>query len=397
MLKGKTVVLGVAGGIAAYKSCEVASRLKKLGANVIVLMTKHATEFVTPLTFETLTGNRAIYDMFDRNFVFSTEHVSVAKAADVFVIAPATANVIAKLAGGIADDMLTTTALATKAPMVICPAMNTAMLENAETESNLRHLEEKGFHLLYGEAGRLACGDVGKGRMAEPEVISDYVENLLQPTRDYKGKKVLVTVGGTQEPIDEVRCITNRSSGKMGMAIARAAAERGAEVVVVKGNVTVPVPDCVSEIVEVITTDDMYQAVKAKVSECDVFVMAAAPADYKMSEKISGKLKADEITLRLVKNPDIAKMVGEAKTAVQKLVVFSAETENLIQNATEKLKKKHADLVVANDVTAKGAGFGTDTNVVSIISADGKRFDSEIMEKSKIADIILDKLQEVEK
>ncbi len=397
MLKGKTVVLGVSGGIAAYKSCEVASRLKKLGANVIVLMTKHATEFVTPLTFETLSGNRVVFDMFDRNFVFSTEHISVAKAADVFVVAPATANLVAKLAGGIADDMLTTTALATKAPMVICPAMNTNMLENAETENNLRHLEERGVHVLYGESGRLACGDVGKGRMAEPEVISDYVENLLQPVRDFKGKKVLITVGGTEEPIDEVRCITNRSSGKMGMAIAKAAADRGAEVVIVKGKVSVPTADGVSETVEVKTTNDMYNAVKALAKECDLFVMAAAPADYKVKEKFSGKLKAEKITLTLEENPDVAKMVGELKTDGQKLVIFSAETENLIENATEKLKKKHADMVVANDVTQKGAGFGSDTNVVSIITPDGKRWDSGVMEKSKIANVILDKIKEVGK
>ncbi len=394
MLKGKTVVLGVCGGIAAYKSCEVASRLKKLGANVIVLMTKHATEFVTPLTFETLTGNRAVFDMFDRDFVFSTEHISVAKAADVFVVAPATANVIAKLAHGIADDMLTTTALATKAPMVVCPAMNTGMLENAETVDNIDSLGKRGFHIIYGESGLLACGDVGKGRMAEPNVIVDYVENLLQPVSDYKGKKVLVTVGGTEEPIDGVRCITNHSSGKMGMAIARAAAVRGAEVVIVKGRVSVPVPDEVSETVEVSTTLEMLDAVKAA-EGVDLYIMAAAPADYRVKNRISGKLKQREVTLELEKNPDIAMTVGERKSGNQKLVIFSAETENLIENALSKLQKKHADMVVANDVTVKGAGFGTDTNVVTVMDCAGHRLDTGIMTKDKIADVILDMAKEV--
>lgn len=394
MLKGKTVVLGVCGGIAAYKSCEVASRLKKLGANVIVLMTKHATEFVTPLTFETLTGNRAVFDMFDRDFVFSTEHISVAKAADVFVVAPATANVIAKLAHGIADDMLTTTALATKAPMVVCPAMNTGMLENAETVDNIDSLGKRGFHIIYGESGLLACGDVGKGRMAEPNVIVDYVENLLQPVSDYKGKKVLVTVGGTEEPIDGVRCITNHSSGKMGMAIARAAAVRGAEVVIVKGRVSVPVPDEVSETVEVSTTLEMLDAVKAA-EGVDLYIMAAAPADYRVKNRISGKLKQREVTLELEKNPDIAMTVGERKSGNQKLVIFSAETDNLIENALSKLQNKHADMVVANDVTVKGAGFGTDTNVVTVMDSAGHRLDTGIMTKDKIADVILDMAKEV--
>lgn len=389
MLKGKTVVLGVTGGIAAYKSCEIVSRLRKLNADVRVLMTAHATEFVTPLTFETLSGNRVVSDMFSRDFEWEVEHVSLAKAADVFVVAPATANVIGKLNEGIADDMLTTTFLACKAPKIICPAMNTNMLENEQVASNLAALAEKGCIVVDSVSGRLACGDEGKGKMAEPVDIVEAIKDVLMPNPDYLGKCVLVTAGATEEDIDGVRYITNRSSGKMGIAIASAAAARGAEVVLVAGKINVDIPKTVSKVIRVTTTDEMLNAVLDEVPASDVIIKAAAPADYKVLNASAHKLKASAVTLELVKNPDIAKAVGAVK-GDRKLVVFSAETDDLIANATAKLFSKNADMVVANDVTKEGAGFNSDTNIVSIITAAGDRFDSGLLPKSEVADLILD-------
>ena len=389
MLKGKTIVLGITGCIAAYKSCEIVSRLKKEGANVKVIMTQHAMEFVQPLSFETLSGNRVITDLFDRDFEFDVKHVSLAKEADLFVIAPATANVIGKLANGLADDMLTTTYLACKAPKIVCPAMNTNMYENEQLEENLQKLKKKGVHIIEPIEGRLACGDVGKGKMAEPVDILEEIVDLLMPKTDFERKKVLVTAGSTEENVDGVRFISNHSSGKMGIALASAAADRGADVSLIYGRIKVSIPDNIVSETKVKTTEDMYDAVMEQYKDADIIIMAAAPADYRMKRTFANKVKSKELVLELEKTPDISKALGEVK-GDKKLVIFSAETENLIENATGKLKKKNADLVVANDVTKEGAGFGVDTNIATIMSKDGRRWDYELMLKRELADKILD-------
>lgn len=388
MLYGKNVVLGVSGGIAAYKSCEIVSRFVKLGANVDVIMTEHAEEFVTPLTFETLSNNRVVRGMFEERTEHDVRHVSLAKKADALIVAPATANVIAKFAQGIADDMLSTTWLACKGLKVIAPAMNTAMYEDEATVSNLRILRSRGVVVIEPATGRLACGDTGKGKMAEPTDIVGEVQSLLQPVRDFDGKTVLVTSGATEEYIDGVRVITNHSSGKMGCAIARAAAERGAKVVLVHGNMSVPVPENVAKSVAVKSTEEMMKAVLAEVPASDVVIMAAAPADYKVKNTFSQKIKSETLTLEFVKNPDIAAEVGKIK-GDRILVIFSAETENLLKNAKGKLAKKNADLAVANDVTREGAGFFVDTNAATIIDRDGNAQEYGVMPKTELADIIL--------
>lgn len=390
MLYGKSVVLGVTGGIAAYKSCEIVSRLVKLGVNVDVIMTENAQKFVTPLTFETLSKNAVVTDTFMRTETYDVHHISLAKKADVLLVAPATADVIGKFAQGIADDMLSTTFMASKAIKVVCPAMNTNMYDSDAFQKNLEILKERGVVVVDSAVGRLACGDVGKGKMAEPIDIVETVEKLLQPVQDYKGKTVLVTAGGTEENIDGVRVITNHSSGKMGCAIARAAANRGAKVIFVHGRISVPVPAEVAIDVPVISTDDMMNAVKARFDETDVFVMSAAPADYKVKNTFSSKVKSETLTLELVKNPDIAAWIGERK-GNKKLVIFSAETDNLIENAKGKLVCKNADLVVANDVTVEGAGFNVDTNVATVIDRSGNFLESGLVPKSELAEIILDK------
>lgn len=391
MLKAKTVVLGVTGCVAAYKACDVVSALKKKGVTVKVIMTKNACEFVQPYLFETLSKNRVYTDTFDKNFEYKVGHVSLAKEADVFVVVPATANVIGKIAGGIADDMLTTTIMACKSPVIICPAMNTAMLENDSTQNNLQILQSRGMKIVDAETGMLACGDVGKGRLADPRVIVDAIIQTLMPKPDYEGKKVLITAGATQEPVDGVRFITNHSSGKMGMALAVAAAERGAEVTLVCGNVSVDIPDCVENVVRVKTTEEMLSAVMENYSEADYAVMAAAPADYKVKNYSAHKLKSQELTLEMEKTPDIAKALGEVK-GDRKTVIFSAETDDLLNNAKGKLKKKNADMVVANDVTKEGAGFNVDTNIATIITRDGEVLDFDKMLKTELADKILDVL-----
>ncbi|MBO4695076.1 MAG: bifunctional phosphopantothenoylcysteine decarboxylase/phosphopantothenate--cysteine ligase CoaBC [Clostridia bacterium] len=389
MLKGKTIVLGITGCIAAYKSCEIVSRLKKEGANVKVIMTQHAMEFVQPLSFETLSGNRVITDLFDRDFEFDVKHVSLAKEADLFVIAPATANVIGKIANGLADDMLTTTYLACKAPKIVCPAMNTNMYENEQLEENLQKLKKKGVHIIEPIEGRLACGDVGKGKMAEPVDILEEIVDLLMPKTDFERKKVLVTAGSTEENVDGVRFISNHSSGKMGIALASAAADRGADVSLIYGRIKVSIPDNIVSETKVKTTEDMYDAVMEQYKDADIIIMAAAPADYRMKRTFANKVKSKELVLELEKTPDIAKALGEVK-GDKKLIIFSAETENLIENASGKLKKKNADLVVANDVTKEGAGFGVDTNIATIMAKDGRRWDYELMLKRELADKILD-------
>ncbi len=389
MIFGKSVVVGVSGGIACYKTCELVSRLKKRGADVDVVMTENACRFVSPLTFQTLAKSTVVTDEFAPVREFDVKHISLAKKADVFVVAPATANVIAKLANGIADDFLTTTYLACAAPKVICPAMNVQMYEAEVTTRNLENLKQRGAIVLEPTEGLLACGDVGKGRMVEPSVIYDELERILTPRQDLDGKKVLVTAGGTEEAIDPVRSITNRSSGKMGMAIASACLDRGASVTLVHGKISAPVPKGVEEIA-VCTTCEMLEACEKVFPSADIAIMAAAPADYRPSEEAKEKLKADELTLRLVKNPDIARSLGEKK-GERKLVIFAAETENLCENARQKLVSKHADLVVANDVTIEGAGFDSDTNVATVIGADAA-IPSGLVTKRALADIIIDRV-----
>ena len=390
-LNGKCVLLGVSGGIAAYKMANVASALRKLGADVEVIMTKNATQFITPITFETLTGHKCMVDTFDRDFKFEVTHISLAKKADVILVAPATANVIAKMAHGIADDMLTTTYLASNAQKLICPAMNCNMYEDEATQKNMRTLRERGAMFCDSAIGLLACGDVGKGRMAEPIEIVEKIVDCLTPVQDFADKRVLITAGGTEEKIDGVRVIANHSSGKMGKALAEAVAQRGGSVVYVYGNVKVDVPKCVEKAIHVTSTQDMLDACVKEFDDCDVAIMAAAPADYKVKNVFENKVKSETLTLELVKNPDIAKTLGEKKEG-RKLVIFSAETENLLENAKGKLVKKHADLVVANDVTVEGAGFDVDTNVATVIDNDGQCAESGKVSKRELADIILDKV-----
>lgn len=388
-LKGKNIVVGVTAGIAAYKVCYVVSALKKAGAEVFVVMTENATQFVRPLTFETLSGNRVIVDTFDRDFEWEVEHVSLAKKADLFLVAPCTADFAGKLANGIADDFLSTTAMAMKCPVVLAPAMNTNMITSAAYMENERVLKERGVLTVESVSGYLACGDVGKGRMAEPDEIVDFVKKILIPNPDYANKTVLVTAGGTSEPIDPVRFITNRSSGKMGIAIAQKALARGAKVILITGNISVPVPEG-AERINVSTTAEMYDAVMANMKYADVIIKAAAPSDYSVKNYSDNKIKGESITLTLKKNPDIAAAAGKIK-GDKKLVIFSAETNDCEKYAREKLLAKNADLAVLNDVTQAGAGFNSDTNIVTFITKDTVE---QILktEKTVIADMLLDRI-----
>ncbi|MBQ7455542.1 MAG: bifunctional phosphopantothenoylcysteine decarboxylase/phosphopantothenate--cysteine ligase CoaBC [Clostridia bacterium] len=389
-LDGKTVVLGVTGGIAAYKSCELTSRLRKAGARVHVIMTKHACEFVAPLTFETLSNSPCVTDTFDRPERWEVEHVALAKAADLFVIAPATANILAKMACGVADDMLSTTVLATKAPVLVAPAMNTGMWTAPATQANLETLRARGVQVIGPEGGRLACGDVGAGRMSEPADIVERCVALLTRPKDLAGLRVLVTAGPTREAVDPVRFLTNRSSGKMGYAVAEAALARGAQVTLVTGPVSLPAP-AGAEVVNVQTTEDLLSAMLRLCPEQDVVVQSAAPADYKPEEIAPQKLKKTgdgSLTLRLVATPDVAKAVGERKKAGQTLVGFAAETEALGENALKKLESKNLDLIVANDVTRPGAGFDVDTNIAAFITRDGE-WQLPLMSKRALADELL--------
>lgn len=392
MLSGKHVVLGVTGGIAAYKACEVVSRLRKLHAEVDVIMTENATRLVQPLTFETLSNRPVCVDTFARVESWDVKHISLAQKADIMVVAPATANLMAKLAHGIADDMLSTTLLATKAPILIAPAMNTGMWTAAATQQNLQTLISRGVKTVGPGSGFLACGDTGSGRMSEPVEIVEAIQSILCPKRDLEGLKVLVTAGPTVERIDPVRYLTNDSSGKMGYAIAEAAQVRGAEVTLVSGPVHIPAPAGVN-VVPVTSTMSLYEAMMAHCGAQDIIIQAAAPADYRVEHVADQKIKkqsGEPFTLTLVENPDIAKAVGERKHPGQVLVGFAAETQNVLANAQSKLEKKNLDLIVANDVTAEGAGFGVDTNIVTLIS----RNDSTPlpkMSKREVADRILDK------
>lgn len=394
MLSGKCVVVGVTGGIAAYKTCEVVSRLKKLHADVRVIMTKNATEFVSPLTFQSLSHNPVSVDTFANIQTWEIEHIALAQRADVFVIVPATANIIGKLACGIADDMLSTTVMATHAPVLIAPAMNTAMLENAATQQNMRTLSERGMRFIAPGTGMLACGTSGAGRMSEPSQIVDEIVRTLRPREDFAGLSVVVTAGPTAEPLDPVRYITNRSSGKMGYAIAEAAHARGAHVTLISGPTAIQPPKGV-DVVRIGTTQELYDAVLGH-ADADVVIQAAAPADYRAREISPTKIKrtGDSLMIELVPNPDIAAALGARKHPGQTLVGFAAETNNVIENAQGKLKRKSLDLIVANDVTRAGAGFDVDTNIVTLIDGEGMK-ELPMMTKREVADGILDRVAEL--
>lgn len=390
MLTGKTIVLGVTGGIAAYKSANLASMLVKLHADVHVIMTQNATHFITPMTFETLTNNKCIVDTFDRNFSFDVKHVSLAKRGDLFVVAPCTANVIGKLAHGICDDMLTTTMLATKAPKLIAPAMNTGMWENPILQDNLTKLQNYGYHIIEPIIGRLACGDTGTGKMASEETIVEHILTYMAKEQDLKGRKVLITAGPTQESIDPVRFITNHSSGKMGYAIAKMARLRGADVMLVSGHVNIK-PFTGVDLVPVKSAADMFDAVSNYSSEADIVIMCSAVADYTPATYSNQKVKKHdgELSIELTRTQDILGWLGENKKDCQKLVGFSMETENLIENSRAKLIKKHADLICANSISGNNTGFAVDTNQVTLITKDEVK-ELPLCSKEETADRILD-------
>ena len=397
MLKGKTVLLCVTGSIAAYKIAYLASALKKLRADVHVIMTENATNFINPITFETLTGNKCLVDTFDRNFEFSVEHVSLAKLADVVLVAPASANVIAKLAHGLADDMLTTTVLACTCKKIISPAMNTRMFENPITQDNLRICERYGMEVISPASGYLACGDTGAGKMPEPEVLLQYILKEIRYEKDLAGKKILVTAGPTREAIDPVRYITNHSTGKMGYAIAKTAALRGADVTLVSGPAEVEPPMFVN-FVPVVTAKDMFEAVTSRSDEMDAVIKAAAVADYrpKFVNTEKTKKKDGDMAIELERTDDILKWLGEHKKDSQFLCGFSMETEHMLENSRAKLKKKNLDMIVANNLKVAGAGFGTDTNVVTMIR-ENREIELPIMSKEEVAGAILDEIFGIER
>lgn len=391
-LQGKTIVLGITGGIAAYKMPNVAHALAKRGADVHVLMTKNATEFIAPLVFETLTNRRCIVDTFDRNFQYDVAHVSLANAADLMLIAPATANVIAKLAHGLADDMLTTVTLAATCPKLVAPAMNTHMLENPITQDNIRTLAHYGFTVIPSGSGLLACGDVGSGRLPDEDVLLDYVDRALLGPKDLAGCKIVVTAGATREPLDPVRYLTNHSTGKMGYAVARACMLRGADVTLLTAPTALrPVPFV--KTVPFTTAADLFAAVKENIEGADALVMAAAVADYRPAAVADNKIKKKDgdLSLPLARTDDILGWLGEHKPAGLFVCGFSMETENLLENSAAKLKKKNLDLIVANNLKTPGAGFGTDTNVVTMISPAGAE-ELPLMDKTEVGDRIADKI-----
>ena len=392
MLKGKTVLLGVCGGIAAYKTASLASMLVKQEADVHVIMTEHAVNFINPITFETLTGNKCIVDTFDRNFQHNVEHVSLGKRADVLLVAPATANVIGKMAAGIADDMLTTTFLACRCPVLIAPAMNTAMYQNPIVQDNLKKLAGYGCRVIEAASGWLACGDTGAGKMPEPEVLYSHIEKEIACPKDMQGLNVLVTAGPTRESLDPVRYITNHSSGKMGYALAKAAMLRGAKVTLVSGPVSLTPPLSV-KVIPIVSAQDMYQAVTENFPQQDIVIKAAAVADYRSavvsSEKV--KKKEEQFLLPMERTRDILQYLGEHKRKDQYLCGFSMETEHMIGNSRVKLEKKHLDMIVANNLKEAGAGFQTDTNVVTLITQE-EEVPLGLMSKEEAAHSILDKI-----
>ncbi len=390
MLQGKTVVLGVTGSIAAYKIASLASKLVKLHADVHVLMTQNATNFITPITFETLTGNKCLIDTFDRNFQFDVAHVSLAKKADVMLIAPASANVIGKIANGIADDMLTTTVMASTAPVLISPAMNTHMYENPIVQDNLQKLERFGYKIIAPAVGMLACHDVGAGNMPDPEMLLDWILREIACKKDLQGKKILVTAGPTQEAVDPVRYLTNHSTGKMGYALARCAMLRGADVTLVTGPTAITPPPFV-QTVAVTSAEEMYQEVTKRAAEQNAIIMAAAVADYRPATVSAEKQKkqAGDAVLPLSRTKDILAYLGEHKPAGQFLCGFSMETQHMLENSRAKLKQKHLDMICANNLKVAGAGFGTDTNVVTLIQAQ-KEQELPLQSKEAVGHAILD-------
>ena len=393
MLKGKTVILGVSGSIAAYKIANLASMLVKLRCNVHVVMTQNATNFIHPLTFETLTNNRCIIDTFDRNFQYNVEHVALAKQADVVMIAPATANVIAKMAHGLADDMLTTTVLACPCKKIVAPAMNTQMYHNPITQDNIEILKKYNFQVIQPACGMLACRDVGEGKLPEPEVLLEYILKEIACKKDLEGKNILVTAGPTQEAIDPVRYITNHSTGKMGYAIAKCAMLRGANVTLVTGPTNIKKPSFV-EVVEIKSAQEMFDAVTSRSAKQDIIIKAAAVADYRPANVSDEKVKKSdsELSIPLERTQDILKFLGENKRPNQFLCGFSMETQNMLENSRTKLEKKNLDMIVANNLKTTGAGFGTDTNVVTMITKD-EEIELDIMSKEAVANRILDQIK----
>ena len=392
MFENKSIIIGVSGGIAAYKTAYLVSALSKTEADVNVIMTENACEFISPLVFETLTGNKCYVDTFDRNFKFDVEHISLAKKADIFMIVPATANVIAKIANGIADDMLTTTFLASKCNKIVSPAMNTAMFENQITQDNIAKLKKYGIGVVEPQNGLLACGDTGAGKMPEPDFLFDLIEREIAREKDMLGKKVLVTAGATMESLDPVRFLTNHSSGKMGFAIAKEAMLRGAEVTVVKANTTAEIPNFV-KIVEVSSAKDMFDEVTALSDQQDIIVKAAAVADYTPESYVDSKIKKKDgdLSIPLKRTMDILKYLGENKKEGQFLCGFSMETDNMLENSKAKLSKKNADMIVANNLKDAGSGFKTDTNAVTLITRDGHR-SLELKSKAEVAKEIFDEI-----
>ena len=392
MLKGKTVLLGITGSIAAYKIAYLASALQKLHADVHVLMTENATNFINPITFETLTGNKCLVDTFDRNFQFQVEHVSIAKKADVVMIAPASANVIGKIANGLADDMLTTTVMACRCRKIFAPAMNTAMYENPIVQDNIKKLQHYGYEVITPASGYLACGDTGAGKMPEPETLLEYILREVAFEKDLSGKKILVTAGPTQEAIDPVRCLTNHSSGKMGYSLAKACMLRGADVTLVTGKTALTPPPFITT-VPVISAKDMYEEVTARSAGMDMIFKAAAVADYRPVHIADEKIKKSDssTSIELERTDDILKYLGEHKTPGQFLCGFSMETENMLENSRKKLAKKNLDMVVANNLKVAGAGFETDTNVVTMIT-DTEVLELPIMNKEEVAFHIIDQI-----
>ncbi len=392
MLQGKKIVLGVTGGIAVYKAVDLVSRLRKAGCEVRVVMTEHAQQFVTPLTFKEISGNAVATSMWNANQEFNVEHIALANWADVFLVAPATANILAKMACGIADDLLSTTLLAAQAPIVVCPAMNTGMYQNPATQENIAKLQERGVTVMPPAVGHLACGTSGPGRLPEPQQIVEFMSAFFAGREgDLRGLRVLVTAAGTREPIDPVRYVGNRSSGKMGYAVAQMAAERGADVLLISGPSALAAPPNV-RVVNVETTNEMLEACLAAYGDVDIVIKAAAVADYRPRDVADQKIKKktdDALTVVMDKNPDILKTLG-AKKEQQVLVGFAAETQNLLANAREKVVKKNLDMIVANDVTAAGAGFNSDTNIVKFLFANGDVRELEQMPKVDVANKILD-------
>ncbi len=391
-LEGKTVVLCITGGIAAYKAADLTSRLRKLGAKVHIIMTESATHFITPLTLEVLSENRVVTDMFDRAFTWEVEHISLAKCADVFVVAPATANIIGKAAHGIADDMVSTTLMATKAPVVIAPAMNTNMYQNPVVQDNIASLKARGFHFIEPESGRLACGDTGTGKLADPAVIAEAIVRAAAP-QDLAGLSLLITAGPTREALDPVRFLSNHSTGKMGYAIAQHAVRRGARVTLVSGPVALEPPQGV-EVVPVRSALEMRDAVLSRLAEQDWVIKAAAVGDYRPAVQAEDKIKkkAEDLSVALVKNPDILKEIGAKKRNNQLVCGFSMETQDLIANSKAKLEGKNCDLLVANNLKTEGAGFAHDTNVATILYRDGQAEALSLMQKEQLADLLLDRM-----